>query len=275
MLIATAPIAIPVSTANPSTEAVASEAAHKTLIPEPKSTSESSHTRNSTETNEQPKQAIEYGRQAASNDSEGKTLDDSNEQNAEQSKKEDQKEQRQQVLDDKELAQLKRRDIEVKAHEAAHANAGGQLAGSPVLNYTVGPDGNRYAVSGEVSIDSGKVENDPRATIDKMQQVRKAALAPASPSSQDLKVAAIASQVANQAQIELTLKMQQEVEEKSSNAPKDVSFSDEKNVKRKNNGDNLANPVVARRVSLALNRKIINSGALDDSTTRPLLSQIA
>lgn len=103
----------------------------------------------------------------------------------------------------KEVEQLKERDREVKAHEQAHAAVGGQYAGSPTYDYQTGPDGNRYAVGGEVSIDVSK-ESDPEDTILKMQVVRAAALAPAQPSTQDLKVAAQASQLENQARAELS-----------------------------------------------------------------------
>ena len=77
------------------------------------------------------------------------------------------------------LNQLKSRDQEVRAHEQAHASVGGSLAGSPSYEYEKGPDGNRYAIAGEVPIDVSEVPNNPQATIDKMQQVQAAALAPA------------------------------------------------------------------------------------------------
>ncbi len=101
--------------------------------------------------------------------------------------------------DQQQVQELRSRDAEVKAHEQAHAAAGGQYAGSPTYEFKRGPDGNNYAVGGEVSIDASAVGGDPRATIDKMRQVRSAALAPASPSSQDRAVAAQAAQVASDA----------------------------------------------------------------------------
>lgn len=97
---------------------------------------------------------------------------------------------------------LKNRDTQVRVHEQAHAAVGGQYAGSPSYEYESGPDGQRYAVGGEVPIDVG-TENTPEETIQKMQVVRAAALAPAQPSSQDLKVAAQASQQEQQARVEL------------------------------------------------------------------------
>lgn len=84
---------------------------------------------------------------------------------------------------------LKARDLEVHAHERAHAAAGGQYAGAMSFGYTTGPDGQRYATSGEVGIDMSPVAGDPEATIEKMQVIIEAALAPAKPSAQDRSVA--------------------------------------------------------------------------------------
>lgn len=114
--------------------------------------------------------------------------------------------------DKKEVQSLEDRDREVRTHEQAHAAVGGQYAGSPSYDYETGPDGQRYAVGGEVSIDVSE-EKDPGDTVQKMQVVRAAALAPAEPSSQDLKVAAEASQKEQQARAEMT---QQDIDEKKS-----------------------------------------------------------
>jgi hypothetical protein len=65
-----------------------------------------------------------------------------------------------------------------------------------------------YAVGGEVKIDTSR-ERDPQDTIRKMQQVKRAALAPAQPSGQDRSVAARASQIEAEARIEL-LKQKEE-----------------------------------------------------------------
>lgn len=87
---------------------------------------------------------------------------------------------------------LRARDAEVRRHEEAHARVGGQYAGQPSYSYQTGPDGKRYAIGGEVSIDIAPVPEDPEATIRKMEIVKRAALAPAEPSGQDRKVAALA-----------------------------------------------------------------------------------
>ena len=103
----------------------------------------------------------------------------------------------------KELTELKARDREVRAHEAAHQAVGGQYAGGMSFTYQRGPDGAQYAVGGEVSIDISPVSGNPQATIEKMRVVRAAAMAPAEPSGQDRAVAAQAMQVLLQAQSEL------------------------------------------------------------------------
>ncbi len=98
---------------------------------------------------------------------------------------------------------LKARDREVRAHERAHQAAGGQHAGAASYTFQKGPDGRSYAVGGEVPIDASEIKGDPQATIEKMQQVKAAALAPAEPSGQDRKVAALADSKIAQARAEL------------------------------------------------------------------------
>ena len=58
-------------------------------------------------------------------------------------------------------------------------------------------------MGGEVRIDTSPVEGDPEATLLKAQQIRRAALAPATPSAQDRSVAAKASSLESQARQEL------------------------------------------------------------------------
>lgn len=100
----------------------------------------------------------------------------------------------------RELEKLKKRDKEVRSHEAAHMAAAGQYAqGGISYTYKKGPDGASYAVGGEVSIDTSAVPNDPQATLIKASRIKAAALAPAEPSSQDKSVAAEATQMAAQA----------------------------------------------------------------------------
>lgn len=109
-----------------------------------------------------------------------------------------------------EIRALKKRDLEVRNHEAAHLAAGGQYTGQVRYTTVTGPNGVNYAVGGEVSIDVSPIAGDPEATIQKMQRVRLAALAPADPSPQDLKVAALASSIERQARQDLLSAQQEE-----------------------------------------------------------------
>ena len=102
------------------------------------------------------------------------------------------------------IAELKARDREVRRHEAAHANAGGEFAGTPNYEFTRGPDGRAYAVGGTTPIAVNPVAGDPEATIEKMQTVKRAALAPAEPSAQDRAVAARAEAEQAKARSELS-----------------------------------------------------------------------
>ena len=104
----------------------------------------------------------------------------------------------------REVAELKARDLEVRAHEMAHViAAGAHVTSGPSYEYKTGPDGKGYAVSGSVGIDTSPVAGDPEATIAKMQTIAAAAMAPASPSGQDHKVAAQARQAESRARAEL------------------------------------------------------------------------
>lgn len=101
------------------------------------------------------------------------------------------------------VERLQQRDREVRAHEQAHQAAGGAHAGTPSYDYDTGPDGKQYATSGEVPIDTAVVPDDPQATIAKMEQVKRAALAAAEPSGADRAIAAKADQARIKAQQEL------------------------------------------------------------------------
>lgn len=115
------------------------------------------------------------------------------------------------------IRELKKRDAEVKAHEQAHAAVGGAYASAPTYTYAKGPDGKKYAVGGEVQIDTSP-ERTPDATIRKMDVVIRAALAPAEPSSQDRAVARQAQQQRLEAQQQLA---QQQADDRKPGAPKE------------------------------------------------------
>lgn len=140
----------------------------------------------------------------------------------------------------RQVQELKRRDQEVKAHEAAHVAAGGAyVRGGASYTYQSGPDGKRYAVGGEVSIDTSAVRGDPQATITKMETVRRAASAPADPSGQDRAVAAQASATAADARKELlTQKNGNGKGAPSEEKPAEPAISSEKEVKKRSGAGN-------------------------------------
>lgn len=101
------------------------------------------------------------------------------------------------------IRQLAARDREVRDHEQAHQSAGGQYTGATSFTFEQGPDGRRYAVAGEVSLENSRVFDNPEATLQKAEQIRRAALAPEDPSAQDLRVAAQAVQIALEARSDI------------------------------------------------------------------------
>lgn len=119
-----------------------------------------------------------------------------------------------------EVQKMRARDMEVRAHEQAHVSVGGNLVKKGAsYEYRMGPDGKRYAVSGEVQIDTSEVKDDPQATVLKAQHIRRAALAPADPSAQDHKVAADAAAMAMSAQQELARLKYQESQQRNQTPP--------------------------------------------------------
>ena len=108
------------------------------------------------------------------------------------------------------LAQLRKTDREVRAHEQAHLSVGADLVrGGASFTYELGPDNRRYAISGEVTIDTSPGRT-PEETIPKAQHIRATALAPADPSAQDFSVATKASRMESGARIELALRQSEE-----------------------------------------------------------------
>ncbi|MFN3406801.1 MAG: putative metalloprotease CJM1_0395 family protein [Caldimicrobium sp.] len=110
---------------------------------------------------------------------------------------------------EQEIQKLKRIEQKVIAHEMAHKIVGGQYAGPVRYVYARGPDNKMYIVGGEVSIDVSKAAT-PEETIKKMEQVQRAALAPADPSPQDRAIAVKAAMQAQEAKMELWLAKQRE-----------------------------------------------------------------
>lgn len=102
------------------------------------------------------------------------------------------------------VQKLQLTDLHVKMHEQQHiASAGSYARGGPSFQYIMGPDGESYAVGGEVALDTNPISNNPQATIVKAQVVRQAALAPSDPSGADRAIAAAATQMEAQARTKL------------------------------------------------------------------------
>lgn len=91
---------------------------------------------------------------------------------------------------------IRERYNEIYAHELAHKNAAGSLAGPIVIE----KDSNGVPIGGHVSIKMPVLDkNNPEKTIEQANTVIKAAMAPSDPSGQDYKVAAQAEGIKAQA----------------------------------------------------------------------------
>lgn len=109
----------------------------------------------------------------------------------------------------RQVERMRQIDRTVRQHEQMHVTVGGSLVTSgPNYAFETGPDGKRYAVSGEVGIDTSPGRT-PEETVPKAQQIRRAALAPPDPSPQDRRVAATASAMEQQALQQLAQARQQ------------------------------------------------------------------
>ena len=219
---------ININTANVYTETARRDNQLREVIPAPASSS-ASNTETKAQSDAEKAKLPGNNSDVSTYDATGKLADDkaieqregnsenseSADQDAEQEASQQETEQEEQQLEQEQqqIKELKARDTEVRVHEQAHAAVGGQHAGSPSYGYELGPDGTNYAVSGEVQIDVSEVPNDPQATIDKMQTVRAAALAPAEPSGADRSIAADATQKMAAAQAELAMPEEEQSED--------------------------------------------------------------
>ncbi|HWR40776.1 MAG TPA: putative metalloprotease CJM1_0395 family protein [Patescibacteria group bacterium] len=93
-----------------------------------------------------------------------------------------------------ETLRLRSIDSSIRMHEAAHQLAGGGYAGGVSYLYRLGPDSREYVSGGKVAL-VVPMGTTPEETIRNMRRVKQAALAPADPSSQDLRVALQAAAV--------------------------------------------------------------------------------
>lgn len=97
----------------------------------------------------------------------------------------------------------------------AHLAAAGSYAMStPQYSYEIGPDGNAYAVGGEVKMDvSGEVS--PEKTIEKAKSLRRAAMAPLHPSAQDFAAVTAVNSLEAQASRQIREEQAQQAELRS------------------------------------------------------------
>ena len=116
-----------------------------------------------------------------------------------------------------EIRKLGQREREVIAHEAAHKAVGGQYASAATYTYTTGPDDKKYISGGEVAIRT-PATSDPEEALRLAELVKRAALAPANPSSQDISVAASATQKVANARAEISRVAREEAAEKRADA---------------------------------------------------------
>ena len=115
-----------------------------------------------------------------------------------------------------EVRKLQESDTRVRAHEMAHKAAAGSLAaGGPYYDLQQGPDGQNYAVGGEVPIRLPRTDDYKQALKD-AQQAERAALAPADPSPDDYAAAAAFRQRAVEARSKLSKEAQEEVSDQAS-----------------------------------------------------------
>jgi hypothetical protein len=118
---------------------------------------------------------------------------------------------------------LKSRDRQVRAHEAAHLAAAGSLALSGAsYQMQTGPDGQRYAVGGEVSISLSKGRT-AEETVLRARTIQAAALAPADPSGPDRMIAAQAKGMEIEAQAEIARRSQLQSKLASRYQPQDAT----------------------------------------------------
>ncbi len=208
------PTTVVFTTANVNTESARRDNALRETIPQPsgneKSAAESGLGSESDRVKSpgQQSQPLTYEKPQANNAQQadgqdsGTNKDNGEDPSAGKENAESQQQAQQEQAEQKEIKELKERDREVRDHEQAHAAAGGEHAGTPQYEFETGPDGQQYAVGGEVSIDISSAKT-PEETLRKMQQVRAAALAPAEPSPQDLRVATEATQKSVEARAEM------------------------------------------------------------------------
>lgn len=144
-----------------------------------------------------------------------------------------------------EVAKMQKTDADVKAHEQAHkAAAGGLNTSAANYQYEEGPDGNKYAVAGDVSI-SYREGSDPEENLRNAQALKRAALAPADPSSTDKAVASSAD--AKIAEAQRQIQEQQQEEQKGSDDDSNIKSHEPKPLLENENEERTAPQTVSQR----------------------------
>ncbi len=138
------------------------------------------------------------GRTLADNKDDAQSLYENSATRREATRMEAKQKQQQEWRIQRDAARLKQTEEKIRTHEAAHMSAGGAFAGGVTYVYSKGPDGRMYVSGGEVPIQAPEGKT-PEETAHNMEIVRRAALAPADPSGQDVAVAALATQIEGRA----------------------------------------------------------------------------
>ncbi len=99
--------------------------------------------------------------------------------------------------DSPEVEELKRSDRELRQNAVVQDTS---------FIYLTGPDGHVYITGTKVSLDASEVPNNPEATIDKAQEIRRAVNSQEEPSLQDLHLLIAASKMEARARAELMRK---------------------------------------------------------------------
>ena len=102
------------------------------------------------------------------------------------------------------LEAMKRRYAEVRSREESLRRAAG-VRELPRYQYQTGPDGKKYAVSGEVDMDMTTVPGDPEATLRRARRIYRAAFVSADVSPSERRAAMDARRVESKAAAELAM----------------------------------------------------------------------
>ena len=157
----------------------------------------------------------------------------------------------------RQLTELRQRDREVKAHELAHKSVAGRYVTGGSFTYQTGPDGQRYAIGGEVTIDRSSGQS-PEQTLRKSELIQRAALAPADPSPQDYQVAASAAAMAAEARTEIRSQQQEALQQRQ-------AARADNNESAQQTGTSAISPIARRAISSFT--AVEGSGALRSDPT--------